>query len=137
MLINDYKSKICTPFEMVEILNKILLTEQEFDRDKEHFYAIGLDSGNRIVYIDIVTVGTLNASLIHPRETFRVAILKAVAGIIIAHNHPSGDPIPSEHDKTITKQLIESGKILGIPVLDHIIFCKTDNYFSFANHGII
>ena len=91
---------------------------------KEHFKGIYLDSRKKIIREETLFVGSLNASIVHPREVFEPAITRGVAAIILLHNHPSGDPNPSKDDLEITKQLIDSGKILGIEVLDHIIIGK-------------
>jgi len=104
---------------------------------KEHFWVIGLSTRNAIQYIDLVSLGTLNASLVHPREVFRFSILKAVSSIILSHNHPSGDAEPSEEDMRITRRLVEAGKIIGIEVIDHIVIGDRDNFYSFKERGII
>lgn len=97
---------------------------------KEHFVVLSFDARNNFLGMDTITVGTLNANLVHPRETFESAIRRHAAQIIIAHNHPSGDPEPSEDDLEITKRLTESGKILGIEIVDHIIVVK-NGFLSF------
>lgn len=94
------------------------------ENKKEHFVVFYLDTRNQIIKREIISIGTLNASLIHPREVFEPAIKYSAAQIIIAHNHPSGDTEPSKEDITISKQLIEAGKILDIEILDHIIVSK-------------
>ena len=125
-----YKSKELTDPEKVYRLIKSKLK----DYHKEHFYIIVLNSrGHSIAE---VSVGSLNASVVHPREVFAEAIRNKAASVIFAHNHPSGDPEPSEDDLEITKRLVESGKILGIEVLDHIIVAK-DGFFSFKNKGLL
>lgn len=88
---------------------------------QEHFKVLLLDSKNYVLKVLTVTVGTLNSSLVHPREVFRPAITQSAASVILAHNHPSGDPTPSPEDLQVTRQLVEAGRILGIEVLDHII----------------
>ena len=103
---------------------------------KEHFYVISLDIRNNFIGIDEISVGTLTASLVHPRETFESAIRRHAASIIIAHNHPSCETDPSEDDLKITKRLIEAGKIMGIEVLDHIIF-TTKSYLSFKDKNLL
>jgi DNA repair protein RadC len=103
---------------------------------KEHFVIFYLDSRNQEIRREVISVGTLNTNLVHPREVFEPAVANLAAQIIIAHNHPSGDPEPSEDDLKITKQLIEAGKILGIEVLDHIIIAK-DKYLSFKDKGLL
>lgn len=106
------------------------------DQVKERFIVFWLNSANRVTGFEIVTEGLLNSSLVHPREVFRGAIVSTSASIIIAHNHPSGNPIPSNEDLTITKQIVEAGKIIGIPVHDHIIFAE-NTYTSFVEKGYI
>lgn len=100
------------------------------DKAKEHFKLILLNPRNKIIGISTISIGTLNASLVHPREIFKDAIMHSAASVVLAHNHPSGDPDPSEDDIKITKKLVESGKILGIEVVDHIIIGK-NGYYSF------
>lgn len=106
------------------------------DKAKEHFKLILLDSRNKIIGISTISIGTLNANLVHPREIFKEAIMHNSASVVLAHNHPSGDPEPSEEDLKITERLVESGKILGIEVIDHIIIGKT-NFASFKERGLI
>ena len=84
--------------------------------------------------VELVTMGLLNSSLVHPRETFRRAVIAGSAAIIIAHNHPSGEVDPSEEDIKITKVMFDAGNILGIHMLDHLIFTK-DTFYSFKNNG--
>ena len=103
---------------------------------KEHFYILALDSRNNLVKMNNVSTGTLDASLVHPREVFKEAIQASAAQVIIAHNHPSGDPEPSEGDLVITKRLVEAGKILEIAVVDHIIVTNT-NFLSFKEHKLL
>jgi len=102
---------------------------------KEYFITLHLDGKNRILCLDMVSQGSLNQSLVHPREVFKTAMLSSAAAMILVHNHPSGDPTPSGEDKELTHRLIEGAEILGIRVLDHIII--GDSYFSFAERGLI
>jgi DNA repair protein RadC len=106
------------------------------DKAKEHFKLILLNPRNKIIGISTISIGTLNASLVHPREVFKDAIVHSAASVVLAHNHPSGDPEPSEDDLKITKKLVESGKILGIEVIDHIIIGK-NNFCSYKERGLI
>jgi DNA repair protein RadC len=84
----------------------------------------------------LVTRGLLNSSLVHPREVFRAAIAEAAAGIIVVHNHPSGDPTPSTEDRTITRQLAEAGRLLDLPLYDHVVIAG-DRFISFAAAGLL
>jgi DNA repair protein RadC len=106
------------------------------DKAKEHFKLILLNPRNKIIGISTISIGTLNASLVHPREVFKDAIVHSAASVVLAHNHPSGDPEPSEDDIKITKKLVESGKILGIDVIDHIVVGK-NSFLSFKERGLI
>lgn len=106
------------------------------DKAKEHFKLILLNPRNKIIGISTISIGTLNASLVHPREVFKDAITHSAASVVLAHNHPSGDPDPSEDDLKITKKLVDSGNILGIEVLDHIVIGK-NNFCSFKERGLI
>lgn len=106
------------------------------DQVKERFLVFWLNSANRVTGFEVVTEGLLNSSLVHPREVFRGSIVASCASVIIAHNHPSGNPEPSREDLSITKQIAEAGKIIGIPVHDHIIFTD-ESYTSFAERGLI
>jgi DNA repair protein RadC len=102
---------------------------------KEHFIALHLDGKNRIACLDRISVGSLNQSIVHPREVFKTACLSSAAAILLLHNHPTGDPTPSREDMEITRRLKEAGDLLGIKVLDHIII--GDSYVSFADQGYL
>ncbi|MBI0578606.1 DNA repair protein RadC [Neobacillus cucumis] len=91
------------------------------DKDREHFIVVSLDTKNQPVSINICHIGSLNASIVHPREVMKSAILSNAASILVGHNHPSGLVEPSREDIDVTKRLVEAGKIIGIDVLDHII----------------
>jgi DNA repair protein RadC len=102
----------------------------------EEFHVLALDSQSRVLRDLLVTRGILNSSLVHPREVFRGAIAEAAAGIIVVHNHPSGDPTPSADDRAITRQLVEAGRILDLPVYDHVVI-GSGRYVSFAEAGLL
>lgn len=104
--------------------------------DREHFLVILCDARNAVIGVNTVSIGTLTASLVHPREVFKPAILAGAAAVILAHNHPSGCAKPSPEDKEATRRLKEAGKLLGIPVLDHVIVAEGDA-FSFRSAGIL
>ena len=106
------------------------LMEEEAKADREHFWVLHLNTKNMIIEKELVSIGTVNSSLVHPREVFKKAILNGSATIITVHNHPSGDTSPSRDDRAIWKRLDETGKIMGIQVLDHLIISPSGDYFS-------
>ena len=122
--------------DVAEIFKTIIQSESEVDQEKEHFWVMGLNTKNTIKYIELVSLGSLSTAIVHPRETFRLACMKAVASIVAVHNHPSGDPAPSQDDIELTKRLKQSGDILGIKMLDHIIIGEID-HFSFVDQKML
>ena len=111
-------------------------TEHIKENKKENFVVLYLDARNKLIYKETVSIGSLNANLVHPREVFEPAVRNLAAQIILAHNHPSGDPEPSEDDLVITKRLVEVGKIMGIEINDHIIVTK-NGFFSFKDKNLL
>jgi DNA repair protein RadC len=108
------------------------------DVDREHFVVLMLDQKNKVIGIHTVSMGSLTASVVHPREVFKPAILSNAAAIILAHNHPSGQPQTSQEDRVLTVRLVTAGKLLGISILDHVIIGDgTSAYFSFADEGLL
>ena len=105
------------------------------DKKKEHLYILMLDSKNRIIKEELISIGTLDSSLVHPREVFKAAIKESAFAIMLVHNHPSGDPSPSDEDLKVTKQIIEAGKILNILVLDHVILGKDGHWNWLESHS--
>jgi DNA repair protein RadC len=103
---------------------------------RERFIVIWLSSSNHVMGYEVITEGLLNSSLVHPREVFRGAIVATCASVILMHNHPSNNLEPSREDISITKQIVEAGKIIGIPVHDHIIFTN-DTYTSLTERGLM
>jgi DNA repair protein RadC len=106
------------------------------DLSHEEFHVLLLNTQNMILRHLQVTRGTLDASLVHPREVFRAAITEAAASLIVIHNHPSGDPTPSAEDRAVTRQLVEAGRLVGIEVLDHVVVGE-GRYVSFAEAGLM
>jgi DNA repair protein RadC len=106
------------------------------DLPAEEFHVLALDTQSGVLRDLLVTRGLLNASLVHPREVFRGAIAEAAAGIIVVHNHPSGDPTPSADDRAATRQLVEAGRVLDVPVYDHVVI-GAGRYVSFAEAGLL
>ena len=113
-----------------------LLQCQLHNQKKEHFFALLLDTKNRVTGVVTVSVGSLDASLVHPREVFSEAIKASAAAIIVAHNHPSGDPTPSIEDRQVTARLADAGRLLGIELLDHVILAD-DRWVSFKRQGLL
>ncbi len=113
-----------------------LLGDKLKDLQVEEFHLLALDSQSQVLRDVLVTRGLLNSSLVHPREVFRPAIAEAAAGIIVVHNHPSGDPTPSEEDRAATRQLVSAGQLLDLPVYDHVIIAG-DRFVSFAAAGLL
>jgi DNA repair protein RadC len=137
ILKNSEQKKINGPEAIANILQDILFNENEIDQDKEHFWVIGLNSANRIKYIELASLGILNRSLVHPREVFRYAIMNGIYFLIIAHNHPSNLLAPSDDDLEVTDRLKKAGSILDIDVIDHVIITNQRTYFSFKENGLI
>ena len=104
------------------------------DRRKEYFMALLLDGKNRIIKRAQISEGSLNQSIVHPREVFNVAVRESAAAMILLHNHPTGDPTPSPEDLEVTRRLCEAGQLMGIKVLDHIII-GDDAFYSFTERG--
>jgi DNA repair protein RadC len=115
----------------------ILVQDIIGNADREHMISISLDSKNRPLHIHTVSIGSLNAAVVHPREVFKAAILANAACIALAHNHPSGDPSPSREDIEITKRIKECAELLGIQLLDHVIVGDLGTYYSLADNNQI
>ena len=104
---------------------------------KEQLRGIYLDTHNRVIHNEVISIGTINSNIVHPREVFKPAILCNAAAIILSHNHPSGDPNPSAEDRRVTQRLREAGQLLGIEVLDHVIVGEKDRFVSLKERGVI
>lgn len=115
------REKLVTPEKVVEFLTRVLPESVRFNRDVENFIVLFLDTQRKIIGFDIVSQGILDTLLVHPREVFKSAIVMNSAAIILAHNHPSGEPSPSEADIRVTRDLIRAGQLLKIEVLDHVV----------------
>jgi DNA repair protein RadC len=103
---------------------------------KEHFLILCLNARRQLVHRETVSVGTLSASLVHPREVFSPAIAHSAAAVVAVHNHPSGDPTPSAEDRDVTRRLQRAGELLGIPLADHVVVSES-GFFSFREHGLL
>ena len=114
------------------------LCDSVFDLEyeaEEVFIMLTLDTKHGITGVHEVGRGTLNSTLVHPREIFKRAILANAAAVMFIHNHPSGDPTPSAEDKAVTERMVKAGKLLGIEVLEHLVFCSRSNYVSMCEEG--
>ena len=105
-------------------------------KQQEYLVALSLDGGQRLIAQRTITIGTLDTVLAHPREVFADALMDRAASVIVAHNHPSGSVQPSQHDISLTQQLVASGQLLGVALRDHVILTKT-SYFSFRQHHLL
>ena len=103
--------------------------------DREEMLCVLLDAKHRITGLHTVSIGSMSFAIVHPRETFKAAIVSNCAAVILAHNHPSGDPTPSQEDRALTTRLKDCGELLGIPVLDHLVIGDDGRYVSFADMG--
>ncbi|WP_108668938.1 JAB domain-containing protein [Peribacillus acanthi] len=125
------KRRVTSPEDAYHLMKELLV-----DCDRERFVVVCLDTKNQPTDINICHVGSLNASIVHPREVMKAAILANSASIILFHNHPSQDPTPSNEDLEVTKRLAEAGEIIGIDVLDHLIVCE-EKFVSLKEKGYL
>lgn len=126
------KAKIETPKDWDEVARYFARND-----GKERFIVGLLNSVHHLLAVNIVSVGTINASLVHPREVFRPAIIQGATAVVVAHNHPSGDVTPSHEDKETTKRLVQASRIIGIPILDHVIIAHDKLPYSFRQNGLM
>ncbi len=125
----DERPKINSMDDVVRIVKPMIA-----DQNKEFFMALYLNTKNGVLKQEVISIGSLNANIVHPREIFKTACMISASSIIVAHNHPSGDPLPSREDIEITKKLHEAGKMMGIELLDHVII-GYDRYYGFKESG--
>jgi DNA repair protein RadC len=123
--------QVSTPEDVAAILQ-----DYYQDKDREEFLTVMLDTANTVIGLTLVSIGGLAASIVEPRQIFKTAILANAAALILAHQHPSGNPEPSREDIRITRQLVEAGKIMGIPIHDHLIITDSQ-YTSLAERGVL
>lgn len=135
-LTKEQKIKIANSDDIAEIMQKILLRENRLSRKQERFWVVGLSTKNQIEFIELIGLGSINKVVVGGFEVFSLASARKTPNVILVHNHPSGDTKPSKGDKEFTKNLIQSGDILRVRVLDHIIITEED-YFSFTDKGLI
>jgi DNA repair protein RadC len=128
--------KILNSKDLYAVMQKVLLRENKIDRDKEHFWIIGLANNNTILYIELISLGTVKSVPVEPMEVFSIALQKRTVQIMMVHNHPSGELHPSADDRDITDRMIQVGEFLQIPVLDHLIITEK-GYLSFLDTGLM
>ena len=128
--------KILCSDDIYSIMQKILLRENKIDRGREHLWTISLDTVHKILNIELVSMGSINKTIIEPMEVFSVPLQKRAVSIILVHNHPSGELKPSEGDKDMSDRLIQCGLIMHVPMLDHLIITEK-TYLSFADSGLL
>ena len=126
------QAPISRPDHFVHLARRIVS-----DHAREHFIALYLDGRHRPAGHSVVSVGTATASLVHPREVFQSALLLGAVALVIGHNHPSGDPRPSAEDQQITDRLSEAGSLLGVRLVDHVIWTREGGYHSFLEQGTL
>ena len=125
----------CRSSEEVQRLARAIYAT--LDADKEHFALLAMNNKNRVNGFKLISTGSLTASLVHPREVWRAALHLCAAAVVLVHNHPSGDPAPSVEDQDITRRLKETGEMLGIRVLDHVVLGDQERFFSFSDRGLL
>jgi DNA repair protein RadC len=126
--------RVTNAAQVAAVFRDLLALEDKIAREREHFYVMHLDARHTVKLVELVSIGVLNHALIHARETFRRAVIEGSSAIIVAHNHPSGDVKPSDDDIRTTAKLHDAGEILGIPLLDHIVFSPT-KYYTFTGNS--
>lgn len=119
--------------EVAEIARRFIPQGEE----REHFLAVMLDARRNVKGVSVISIGTLSASLVHPREMFRPAIVAGAAAVVAVHNHPSGDCAPSSADRDVTRRLQRAGELLGIPLVDHVVIAGADSFYSFREGGLL
>lgn len=136
LLEEDDRIKLLNTDAVFNIMQRILLRENDIDRNREHFWVIGLENNNRILFIELVSLGSINKTIVEPMEVFSFALQKRAVKIIMVHNHPSGELTPSFADKDITDHMIQVGLIVNTPVLDHLIISEKA-FLSFRDIGLM
>lgn len=130
----ELESSINNPREVAEMLQKVTGMQ---DAPEEQFWMICMDTKNKIVGLHLVSQGTLNSALVHPREVFKRALLNNASSIVLAHNHPSGNPQPSQQDVDLTNRLVQVGDLVGITIMDHIILGDAGRYLSLKEKNMM
>jgi DNA repair protein RadC len=130
------KIKILNSEDIYLVMQRVLMRENKIERNKEHFWIIGLANNNRILYIELISLGPVTSTPVQPMEVFSIALQKRTVKIVLVHNHPAGSLKPSDEDKDITDRLIQVGLFLNIPVIDHLIITEK-TYYSFNDSNLL
>ena len=130
------KIKVLNSTDIYSVMQQVLLRENKIDRNKEHFWTIGLDNANRILYLELISLGTTTTVPVEPMQVFRIAVQKAALKMVLVHNHPTGEMMHSQGDVEVTDRLLQVGRILGIEVIDHLIISEK-TYNSFSDTGVL
>ena len=130
------KIKILNSDDLYSVMQQVLLRENKIDRNKEHFWIVCLSTSNQILMIELVSLGSVNATIVDPMEVFSFALQKRAVKLILVHNHPSGDSTPSAADKEMTDRMLAIGKFIQLPVIDHLIISEA-SYYSFVDSGLL
>jgi DNA repair protein RadC len=130
------KIKILNSEDLYSVMQQVLLRENKIDRNKEHFWIVCLSSSNQILMVELVSLGSVNATIVDPMDVFSFALQKRAVKLILVHNHPSGDLTPSAADKEMTDRMLAIGKFIQMPVIDHLIISET-TYYSFVDAGLL
>ncbi len=126
--------KIANSDDVFGIMQRVLLRENKLDREKEHFWLVGLNTTNKMLFVELVSIGGVKSTTVEPMNVFRMSILKGAVKVILVHNHPSGEVIPSDADLDLTDRLIQAGKIIDVEVIDHLVISE-NTYMSFGKTG--
>lgn len=133
---NDEKIRVLNGGDLYSVMQRILQRSQKIDQKKEHFWVVGLDVTQEILFIELISLGTSNQTPVDPMEVFSFALNKKAYQIVMVHNHPSGTLTPSQADNELTGKMIWAGKFLNVPVWDHLIITVT-SYYSFLDSGLL
>lgn len=135
-LSKEQKIRILNSSDIYKVMQQVLLRENKIRRNQEHFWVVGLDNENKILFIELIGLGAVNRVNANPPDIFRMGIYKLAVKMILVHNHPSGNIEPSKTDKDFTDKILKVGKLINIEVVDHLIISE-EKYTSFADNGII
>lgn len=130
------KIKVLNSSDVYAIMQQVLLREKKIDRDKEHFWLVCLAQNNSILFIELISLGSVNATVVEPMDVFSFALQKRAVKLIMVHNHPSGELQPSASDTGLTDKMLAIGKFLKVPVIEHLIISE-EHYYSFTDSGLL